>query len=94
MVDLKQIYDVAHKNEAGVQLADVVAGAFYEAVSVERVAPPDPAYAKLLFPRLYRGPRGRILSHGLKLMPAPLQAGLLPQQREIFELAGFPRERW
>lgn len=48
VVDLDLIKDIAHKNEAGLQLADLVAGAFYEAVSVERVAPPDPNYARLL----------------------------------------------
>jgi hypothetical protein len=94
VVDLKLVYDIAHKNEAGVQLADVVAGAFYEAVSMERKDPPNSSYAKLLIPRLYRGPRGLILDHGVKVMPQLQRARLLPEQRGIFEAVGFPREKW
>ena len=94
VVDLKQIYDVAHKNETGVQLADVVAGAFFEAVCIERKAPPDPTYAKILLPRFYRGPNGVILEHGIKPMPQLRRAALLPSQREIFEAVGYPKKGW
>ena len=94
VVDLNLIYDVAHKNEAGVQLADVAAGAFYEAVSMDRKEPPNPKYATLLIPRLYRGSKGLILGHGVKVMPEPNHAGIHEAQRAIFEAVGFPRERW
>lgn len=95
VVDLKQIYDITHKNEVGLQLADVAAGAFFEAVNLERKAGPDPTYAKLLLPRLYRQKKhGPILEHGLKPMPKLWEAKLHPSQREIFERAGFPKSRW
>jgi hypothetical protein len=95
VIDLNQIYYAAHRNEAGVQLADAVAGAFYEAVNVDRIAPPDPQFAKMLIPRLYRrGPRRMIAEEGVKLMPAQRRARLLPIQREIFEAVGYPANRW
>jgi hypothetical protein len=93
VVDLDQIYNIAAKNEAGLQLADVAAGAFYEAVNREKRTGPDATYAKLLFPRLYKE-RNLILGNGLKPMPALWQAKLDPSQREIFELAGYPENRW
>jgi Protein of unknown function (DUF3800) len=95
VVDMKQIYDIAHKNEAGLQLADVAAGAFFEAVNLEPKNGPDPSYATLLLPRLYRQRRdGPILEYGLKSMPKLWEARLQPSQRAIFELAGFPKDRW
>ena len=94
VIDLDQIRAVAHKNEAGVQLADVVAGAFYDAVCMERRAPCDPQFAKLLIPRLYRSKRKVILGYGVKPMPQLARMGLVPEQRAIFEALGYSRERW
>jgi hypothetical protein len=94
VVDLEQIHDIAHKNEAGLQLADVIAGAFHDAVSTERKLGPDPTYAKLLLPRFWRGPNGIILEHGVKPMPQLRKAALLPLQRPIFEAVGYPPGRW
>lgn len=93
-IDLDQIYVAAHKNEAGVQLADVVAGAFYQAVSLDGKAPCRNEFAKILVPRLYRGRRGLILGNGVKPMPNLQQMKLEPAQRHIFECVGFPASRW
>jgi hypothetical protein len=94
VVDVKQIYPIAHKNEAGLQLADVAAGAFYEAVCMDGARPCAPSYARLLIPVLYRSRHKVVLGYGLKPMPQPSKMGLRLPQREIFEAAGFPRWRW
>lgn len=95
MVDTKNLlYVMSHKNEVGLQLADAVAGAFYEAVSMERGRGCCADFAKLLLPRLYRERGGSILGAGLKPMPWPNRMRLLVPQREIFEAAGFQPELW
>ncbi len=95
VMDLSQIYYAAHKNEAGVQLADIVSGAYYEAVNVDRATPPTTEYAERLIPRLYRRGHRRIIhEEGLKLMPSQRRAKLLPVQRKIFEMVGYPTNRW
>jgi hypothetical protein len=94
VVDLKQIRDVAHKNDAGLQLADCSAGAFYQAVSLDGQRQCQTDYATALIPRLYRSPRGRILGYGVKVMPQFRLMKLLPQQRAIFEALGFPPSGW
>ena len=87
---LALIRAIAHKNEAGLQLADVVAGAFYEAVCVDGQRVCEPSRAELLFPRLYRGARGQILGYGVKPMPMPWKMQLTLEQRAFFESPGFP----
>ena len=94
VIDLDQIYVAAHKNEVGVQLADVVAGAFYQAVSVDGKRPCDTQFAELLLPRMYRGRSGLILGNGVKPMPGVPKMNLLPEQRRIFEIVGFRLEKW
>lgn len=93
VVDLDQIRAIAHKNEAGLQLADVAAGAFYDSVCMDRVRPCDPSFAKLLIPRLYQK-RGVILGYGIKPMPQLSRMRLRLPQREIFEALGFDPRRW
>ena len=74
------IYEVAHKNEAGLQLSDVVAGALYQAVTLTAKNECDPQYARALIPRLYRSRRGWIPGYGVKVMPHLPRAKLAPQQ--------------
>jgi hypothetical protein len=94
VVDLNQIYIAAHKNEAGVQLADVVAGSFYQAVSLDGKSPCCSRFAKILLPRMYRDHRGLILGNGVKAMPNPKYMNLELSQRHIFECIGYPASRW
>ncbi|RJL08398.1 DUF3800 domain-containing protein [Paracoccus siganidrum] len=79
---------VPHYAEAGLQLADIVASAFYQAVesgskrwSVESASALDPIMA--------RGPNG-IVDVGLVLQPHKIDTiGLTEQQRIIFEHYGY-----
>jgi len=63
----------------GLQIADAVAGAFYQAVNGYL----NPAIA--LAPRLAFDARGSILGYGLKLMPDGYLESCPAEQRPIFE---------
>src|SRR4051812_7119864 len=57
----------------------------------------QPESAKLLRPRMARADdlaRGTIAGYGLKLMPSLSKAKLDPDQREIFNFYGYPKEWW
>ncbi len=94
VVDLDQIYEVAHKNEAGLQFADCVAGAFFEAVSLDGKTQCNTEFASALFERLYRSPRGKVIGYGVKVMPQFKRMRLQPQQRILFEKLGHSASGW
>ena len=76
------------KDHAGVQIADIAASAFYQAVNT-RSTGWDPDFAMALEPRMGRLGRS-IANHGLILMPfKPEQRLLDERQRVIFERMGF-----
>ena len=91
-IDGVQVFD--HSQRAGLQLADAIASAFYQAVEYWPALRCEPQYAKLLRPRMARNSRGQILEYGLKPMPDLPKAKLIPPQREIFEFYGFPQTKW
>ena len=93
-INFDEMHVIPHKNEAGLQIADVVAGAFYEAVSVERKNGCDPTYARMLLPRIYVGRHGVYLGNGVKPMPSLARMNLLPSQKAIFEDMGFSPDEW
>jgi hypothetical protein len=95
VMDLSLMTAVSHKNEAGLQFADVLASAFYRGVALDNKAREcDPSFAALLKDRVYAPSRDDFLGNGLKTMPALPQMGLLPQQRALFQLYGYPRDKW
>lgn len=94
VVDLKQIHAVDHKSEAGLQFADIVAGAFYQAVTIEGARLCDHRYAYLLAPRMYRGPKGRVLGLGIKYMPNLRKMKLREEQKALFRSYGATAEWW
>lgn len=73
-----------HTSVAGLQLADVVASAFYQAVDTLDVKK-DPEPAKLLLPKMARS-NGSVADEGVVLQPTPpWKARLTPVQKNIFE---------
>lgn len=94
VLDVGEVYAFDHTNRAGLQLADILASAFFQAVEYWPNRTCDPSLAKALSPRMARDHNGDILGYGLKPMPALRKARLLPEQREIFEYYGYPREKW
>jgi hypothetical protein len=86
-----------HSERAGLQVADIVASAFFAAADKHNTGGCRPEFAKLLEPRMARADdrqRGMISGYGFKLMPSMLRARLDPDQREIFSFYGYPRQWW
>jgi hypothetical protein len=93
--DLMRVYN--HTQREGLMLADVAASAFFAACDKYNTGACRPEFAKLLKPRMARDTdrlSGRISGYGLKLMPGLKKAQLDPDQREIFDFYGYPKEWW
>ena len=86
-----------NENRPGLQLADVVASAFYRACDLHSLSECDPECAKLLEPRMARNPdsaTGDLHGFGVKLMPKWGVARLATKQQEIFRFYGYPKPQW
>lgn len=92
-INLAHFSAVDHKSEAGLQFADAVASAFYQAVALNRRGACSPDFAIQLQPRIY-SVRGEHLGFGVKPLPTPRMMGLLLPQRRLFEAYGYPKEKW
>jgi hypothetical protein len=94
--DLLRVYP--HMDREGLQLADVVASAFFKACDKYDTGACDPTFAKLLRPRMAREPDkargGQFSGFGVKLMPSMRKAKLDPDQAEIFKFYGYPSQWW
>lgn len=93
VVDTQMVEAHSHKNRAGLQLADVVASAFYQAVEVRRDGTCRQTYAQALRARMW-APKGCHADFGVKALPSPLwKAHLLAVQKPIFSFYGYtPRQ--
>lgn len=94
VIDFDEIFVLDHKARAGLQFADVAAGAFFQAMEKDRPADCDPVYAKALKPIMGRDQYKRELGYGLKTMPDLWNMSLVASQKEIFEFYGFNPEAW
>lgn len=93
--NLLKIYP--HQERAGLQLADVVASAFFKAADTQNTGGSDPRFAKLLAPRMarYRDRSSALISgYGVKLLPGLKRAELTAEQQEIFAYYGYPKQWW
>jgi hypothetical protein len=79
---------VRHDKNAGVQLADVVASAFFQAADTS-LPNWNVENAKLLSPRIPIE-NGRWADYGVVLQPAWRQARLTADQEQIFRFYGYP----
>lgn len=86
VVDEDEILVLDSKQRAGLQLSDLCAGAFFQALELKSNF--DPQFAKLFSPRLARRKK-EIAEFGIKTMPHHRQMQLSAEQREIFEFYGF-----
>jgi len=92
VVDEDEILVLDSKQRAGLQLSDLCAGAFFQALELKSNF--DTQYAKLFKPRMARDKRNRVLDFGLKTMPELYRMGLSSEQREIFEFYGYSPRGW
>jgi hypothetical protein len=94
VVDIDLVRTAPAANVAGLQLADVVNGAFSRAVDERRFGKCDLRYASNLAPRLARRYRGDIANFSVTGVPWDLsRAGLTLRQRELFELSGYDKRK-
>ena len=96
-IDENLVYIFAHKERAGLQLADTVASAFFKACDYVDTGECNPEFAKLLAPRMCHTPdgsNGTASGFSVKLMPNLNKANLLPTQTEVFTYYGYPRQWW
>jgi hypothetical protein len=69
VMDPSEMHSYPNKMRAGLQLADIVASAFFCGLEPLPSGLYRPEYAKLLEPRMARGASGKIFNCGLKVMP-------------------------
>ncbi|AXH76941.1 MAG: DUF3800 domain-containing protein [Caudoviricetes sp.] len=92
VIDHKLIEVVQHSRLAGLQMADIVASAFYNAANTSNLKHWDTAPAMALMPRVAStGNHIKIYKNiGLTLLPwHPQHAGLSSEQKAIFEHYGY-----
>lgn len=87
VVDEDEILVKDSKERAGLQLSDLCASAFFQALEMKRNI--DPQYAKLFKPRLALNKSGSVIDFGIKTMPDHRQMNLSKDQREILEFYGY-----
>lgn len=93
--ELLKVYP--HQDREGLQLADVLASAFFKACDKHDTGACDPQFAKLLSPRMGReanNGKGQVSGFGVKLMPSLHKAKLDNDQAEIFKFYGYPAQWW
>lgn len=94
VIDSDEIFVLDHSNRAGLQLADIGAGAFYCALEQNRPANCDPQYAQILKPRMAFDKKEEVLGFGIKTMPELNRMRLQKEQREVFEFYGYSPRDW
>ena len=85
VLDPEQMFIYPNAQRYGLQLADVVASAFYAALEYPDSGLLNPEYAKTLRPRLCQSERGKISMYGVKTMPRAIAFSLPADQREILD---------
>lgn len=94
MLDWDLMEAFPHEDRAGLQLADYVASAFYQAIDCLGPGEWNPEPAKSLQPIMAKE-NGVQKDFGVALFPTPAwKAELAPDQRQIFEHYGYEFVRW
>jgi hypothetical protein len=94
VVDLQQFHPFDHDTRAGLQLADVVASAFYRSINRIDRAVPKPEYAEALREKVW-SKSGEWFDNGFSVFPVPLSYPKLDEdQKRIFRFYGFPEDKW
>lgn len=94
MLNTDLMFDFPHQQRAGLQLADVVASAFYHAADCSGPGAWSIEAAKALSPIMAKE-NGLQRDFGVALFPTPAwKADLTSDQRQIFEVYGYDFGRW
>ncbi|OWV77273.1 hypothetical protein ATY76_04885 [Rhizobium sp. R339] len=85
VMSFKLVENYPHYQRAGLQLADVVASAFYQAVDNLDTGPCEPKYAIALENRMALGPDGERRDYSVVLQPTPCwEVDISEEQKKIF----------
>jgi hypothetical protein len=82
VVDHENIFVYPNATRPGLQLADVAASAFCTGLEYPDRGPPNPAYAKMLLPRICPVRRHRYM-YGVKVLPRWIPPTLPADQRDL-----------
>ena len=94
MLSTDLMFDYPHQQRAGLQLADIVASAFYQAADAEGPGEWSTAAASALAPIMARE-NGMQRNFGVALFPTPdWKADLTENQKEIFREFGYDFIGW
>lgn len=94
MLDWELMEDHPHETRAGLQLADVVASAFYQASDFLGPGQWNTAPAIALAP-IMATENGSARDFGVALFPSvPWKAELTPEQKQVFQHYGYDFRRW
>jgi Protein of unknown function (DUF3800) len=94
MLDWNLMRAFPHEERAGLQLADFVASAFYQAIDFLGPGEWNTAPAEALLP-IIATENGKRNDFGAALFPSRWwEAGLLPEQEQIFRFYGYDFARW
>ncbi|WP_247645278.1 DUF3800 domain-containing protein [Agrobacterium tumefaciens] len=98
VMSMHLVENYPHYKRAGLQLADVTASSFYQAIDNLDTGPCETSYAKALRPRMAHNVSGYYDDYGVVLQPTPCwTAEISSDQREIFEFYDYdfmPPMRW
>lgn len=95
MLDWNLMEAHAHLERAGLQLADFVASAFYQAIDCLGPGEWDLEPAKAISPIMCKDGGGLCRDFGVALFPTPAwKAALTSDQKQLFEFYGYDFVRW
>jgi hypothetical protein len=83
VIDFDEVHVIDSVNSTGLQLADVICGAFFNAVNIGSRSN-DPSYAKILKPIMAKDLRGDRLYYSVKPMPKLASITLNASQTDFF----------
>lgn len=93
VVDVRLMVEYPNKARAGLQLADCVAGAFYNATELNATGQVNPTFAKALAPRVASNAHGNRFNYGLKMIPEGALRRLQAPQIQVFDFyRNYPKE--
>ena len=85
-VDHTEMHIYPNETRYGLQLADVVASAFYSGLEkYQATASLTSEFAELLLPRICQDTRRKRFMYGVKVLPRSISQRLEPDQRKIFD---------
>jgi hypothetical protein len=85
VIDPDEMFVYPNAERFGLQLADILASAFYAGLEYPESGQPNPEYAKLLLPRICPGRNHKRFMYGVKVLPRWVGLRLPTDQRALLD---------